>query len=78
MHPHYYYYYYYVMIHAVTDLQILPEYEFQPLYAQPRKIETMTGHKEVHETKVYPPDKTWFSNNHKEDTGNQHIAREVS
>lgn len=63
---------------VVTDLDVLPACGFQASYAQPRNVKQYTGYKQVHQSKVFPKDKTWFSNGKKADKGNPVIDENVS
>ena len=61
----------------VIELEVLPSCEFKPAYAQPRKVKKYEGVYQVHESKVYPKDDTWFHMWHKAEKGNAEISKEV-
>ena len=63
---------------SVTELDVLPPCEFRPAYAQKRRVKKYNGVYQVHESKIYPKDETWFHNWHKRDKGNPEIGKDVS
>ena len=63
--------------HTVTDLDVLPQCEFDAEYAHPRRVKAYSGVYQVKESKVYPKDDTWFKNWNAPDKGNAVIDRQV-
>ena len=61
-----------IYVYIVTDLDVLPLCEFNPAYARPRTVNEYRGWKQVHESKVYPYDRTGSMN-----TGNAEISKKV-
>ena len=62
---------------TVTDIDVLPLCDFKPAYAQKRRVKKYNGVYQVHESRVYPKDETWFHNWHKKNNGNPEISKEV-
>lgn len=67
-----------LVLHAVTDLDVLPGCYFSADYAKPRVVKQYKGIYQIHESRVYPRDKTWFKKGDKSDKGNPVIDTIVS
>ena len=56
---------------------MLPQCEFNAVYAHVRRVKAYTGVHQVKESLVYPKDDTWFKNWQARDKGNAVIDKEV-